>query len=61
MGNTNYCVIMPRDVFKRQTHVEMVARALNQLDIAAKVNGRHDITVYERKISFIFIECNWQH
>ncbi|KAI8057969.1 hypothetical protein BDF22DRAFT_663100 [Syncephalis plumigaleata] len=51
MGNTNYCVIMPKDVFKRRTHAEMVARALNQLDIAAEVNDRHDITVYRHKVS----------
>ncbi|RKP24696.1 hypothetical protein SYNPS1DRAFT_5036, partial [Syncephalis pseudoplumigaleata] len=52
MGNTNYSVIMPRASFKWQTYAEMVARALNQLDIPAAVNERHDITVYKRKISF---------
>ncbi|KAI9591567.1 hypothetical protein BDF19DRAFT_454501 [Syncephalis fuscata] len=46
MGNTNYCVMMPRKVFKRQTHVEMVTRALNQLDIPAVVNERYDIAVH---------------
>ncbi|KAJ1943156.1 hypothetical protein FBU59_002996, partial [Linderina macrospora] len=51
MGNTNYTVLMPRSAFTRDTCAEMVARALQQEDIAAYVNERHDVTVDGLKIS----------
>ncbi|KAF9429095.1 Biotin/lipoate A/B protein ligase, partial [Entomortierella beljakovae] len=50
MGNTNYSIMMPRDVFDRRTNVELVCRALQELDIPAIVNERHDITVDGKKI-----------
>lgn len=51
LGNTNYCVMMPRDVFKRSTSVTMIADALSNLDIPAKVNSRYDIVLGDKKIS----------
>ena len=51
LGNTNYCVMMPRDAFKRSISADMVARALRSLDIPAKVNHRFDIVIDEKKIS----------
>lgn len=51
LGNTNYCVMMPRDAFKRSTSATMVAHALHNLDIPAKVNNRFDIVLGDRKIS----------
>ncbi|KAI8822582.1 putative lipoate-protein ligase A [Fimicolochytrium jonesii] len=51
IGNTNYTIIMPRDVFDRRTNAELVTRALLQLDIPASVNERHDIVVDGKKVS----------
>ncbi|KAF8977386.1 Biotin/lipoate A/B protein ligase [Entomortierella lignicola] len=50
MGNTNYSIMMPREVFDRRTNVELVCRALQELDIPAIVNERHDITLDGKKI-----------
>lgn len=45
-GNLNYCVICPRDVFTRDRHAEMVARALQNIGaVNAMVNERHDIVL----------------
>lgn len=45
-GNLNYSVICPRDVFTRDRHAEMVARALQRIGaVNAKVNERHDIVL----------------
>ncbi|KAF9349462.1 Biotin/lipoate A/B protein ligase [Mortierella sp. AD094] len=35
LGNTNYSIMMPREVFDRRTNVELVCRALQELDIPA--------------------------
>ncbi|KAF9382183.1 Biotin/lipoate A/B protein ligase [Mortierella sp. AD011] len=35
LGNTNYSIMMPREVFDRRTNVELVCRALEELDIPA--------------------------
>lgn len=51
MGNTNYSIMMPREVFDRRTNVELICRALHELDIPASVNERHDIVVDGKKIS----------
>ncbi|KAG0257501.1 hypothetical protein DFQ27_005077 [Actinomortierella ambigua] len=51
MGNTNYSIMMPRAVFDRKTNVELVCRALHELDIPAIVNDRHDIVLEGRKVS----------
>ena len=51
LGNTNYCVMMPRSEFKRSTSVTMVSQALEQLDIPASVNSRYDIVIGDKKIS----------
>ncbi|KAF9429921.1 Biotin/lipoate A/B protein ligase [Podila epigama] len=45
LGNTNYSIMMPRDVFDRRTNVELICRALHELDIPALVNERHDIVL----------------
>lgn len=42
---------MPREAFSRRTNAELVARSLNQLDIPASVNERHDIVVDNHKVS----------
>ena len=44
-GNLNYSVICPTHDFKRDTHVEMVVRAIRQLNPRARVNERHDIVL----------------
>ncbi|KAF9105308.1 Biotin/lipoate A/B protein ligase [Mortierella sp. GBA35] len=51
-GNTNYSIMMPREVFDRRTNVELICRALHELDIPASVNERHDIVVDGKKISY---------
>jgi lipoate-protein ligase A len=48
-GNLNYSVICPRDVFTRDRHAEMVARALQRIGaVNAKVNERHDIVLTQQ-------------
>lgn len=42
---------MPREAFSRKTNAQLVARSLNQLDIPANVNERHDIVVDNHKVS----------
>lgn len=42
---------MPRESFSRKTNAELVTRSLNQLDIPASVNERHDIVVDNQKVS----------
>ncbi|KAK1535016.1 lipoyltransferase [Colletotrichum costaricense] len=45
-GNVNYSVICPPANFDRDTHAEMVVRALRSLDVeGAAVNCRHDIVM----------------
>ncbi|KAJ2489481.1 hypothetical protein IWW37_003944 [Coemansia sp. RSA 2050] len=51
LGNTNYTVVMPREVFARDMCAEMVAKALQASDIPAYVNARHDVAVDGLKIS----------
>ncbi|KAI9202523.1 Lipoyltransferase and lipoate-protein ligase [Polychytrium aggregatum] len=51
LGNSNYSIIMPREVFDRKTNAELVASALQSLDIPASVNERHDIVVDGKKVS----------
>ncbi|GAA6048019.1 hypothetical protein JCM3770_000151 [Rhodotorula araucariae] len=45
LGNTNYCVFVPRTEFDRRSNAELVTRGLNALDVPAYVNERHDICV----------------
>lgn len=48
-GNLNYSVICPRDVFTRDRHAEMVARALQNIGaVNAMVNERHDIVLTQQ-------------
>ncbi|KAL1922297.1 uncharacterized protein VTP21DRAFT_9836 [Calcarisporiella thermophila] len=42
---------MPRDAFDRRSNAQLVARALEHLDIPAYVNERHDIAVEGYKVS----------
>ncbi|CAO0790088.1 unnamed protein product [Mucor circinelloides] len=51
MGNSIYTIFMPREAFSRKTNAQLVARSLNQLDIPASVNERHDIVVDNHKVS----------
>ena len=51
LGNTNYCVFVPRLQFERKTNAELVVRALNGLEIPAFVNDRNDICVDKFKMS----------
>ncbi|KAG0341060.1 hypothetical protein BG004_006163 [Podila humilis] len=62
IGNTNYSIMMPRAVFDRRTNVELICRALHELDIPALVNERHDIVLDGKKISpnshlFCHVRC----
>jgi lipoate-protein ligase A len=51
LGNTNYCVFMPRTQFERRTNALLVSDALNNLDINTYVNDRNDICIDGYKIS----------
>ncbi|KAL7413024.1 hypothetical protein BDY24DRAFT_71388 [Mrakia frigida] len=51
LGNTNYSILIPKDMFERRPNAELVARALNTLGVDAKVNDRNDITLDGFKIS----------
>lgn len=45
-GNVNFSVICPPDVFDRDTHAEMIVRALKKLGRPnTRVNVRHDIVM----------------
>ncbi|KAL0079281.1 hypothetical protein J3Q64DRAFT_1645171 [Phycomyces blakesleeanus] len=51
MGNSIYTIYMPRHAFSRRTNADLVSRALQQLDVPAYVNDRHDIVVDGLKVS----------
>lgn len=51
LGNTNYCVFVPRTEFDRKTNAELVVRGLQKLDLSAYVNERNDICVDGFKVS----------
>ncbi|KAJ2787255.1 hypothetical protein GGI15_000861 [Coemansia interrupta] len=51
LGNTNYTVVLPRAAFARDLCASMVARALQDEDIPAYVNARHDVAVDGKKVS----------
>lgn len=51
LGNTNYSILIPKDMFERRPNAELVARALNSLGVDAKVNERNDITLDGFKMS----------
>ncbi|KAL1935044.1 hypothetical protein VTP01DRAFT_4184 [Rhizomucor pusillus] len=51
MGNSIYTIFMPRDAFSRRANAELVSRALQELDVPAYVNERHDIAVDGFKVS----------
>ncbi|TNY24189.1 Lipoyltransferase and lipoate-protein ligase [Rhodotorula diobovata] len=51
LGNTNYCVFVPRAEFDRRSNAELVTRGLQSLDVPAHVNERHDICVEGFKVS----------
>ncbi|KEI42511.1 uncharacterized protein L969DRAFT_606958 [Mixia osmundae IAM 14324] len=40
LGNTNYCLFMPRASFDRRQGAELVSSALNALDVPTRVNER---------------------
>lgn len=44
-GNVNYSVICPTANFTRDKHAEMVAMAIRQVNLRARVNERHDIVL----------------
>ncbi|CAG8582773.1 9905_t:CDS:10 [Paraglomus brasilianum] len=47
LGNTNYSLITPRNLFARKTNAEIVASALRKDGIPAHVTERHDIAGYK--------------
>ncbi|KAH7343456.1 lipoate-protein ligase A [Rhizoctonia solani] len=53
LGNTNYSVMVPREIFDRDTNAQLVASALGSQDIGipAYVNERHDVVVHGKKVS----------
>ncbi|GJN87773.1 hypothetical protein Rhopal_000728-T1 [Rhodotorula paludigena] len=55
LGNTNYCVFVPREEFDRRSNAELVTAGLNELDVPAFVNERHDIVVDGFKMSFRYL------
>ncbi|BGP29252.1 hypothetical protein JCM10296v2_000990 [Rhodotorula toruloides] len=59
LGNTNYCVFVPRLEFDRKTNAELVTAGLRRLDLEAYVNDRNDICIEGFKMSprsFSFLE-----
>ncbi|BGP59397.1 hypothetical protein NBRC10512v2_000691 [Rhodotorula toruloides] len=54
LGNTNYCVFVPRLEFDRKTNAELVTNGLKKLDLEAYVNDRNDICVEGFKMSSAF-------
>jgi hypothetical protein len=52
LGNTNYCVFVPRLEFDRRTNAELVVSGLKNLSIPASVNDRNDIVVDGFKVRF---------
>ncbi|KAK4052167.1 hypothetical protein OIV83_002462 [Microbotryomycetes sp. JL201] len=61
LGNTNYCVFVPRTGFERRTNAVMVAEALNTLEINAYVNDRNDICVDKFKMTFKLVNARAYH
>lgn len=55
LGNSNYCVFMPRQQFERRTNALLVSDALNNLDINTYVNDRNDICIDGFKISLLSV------
>lgn len=51
LGNSNYCVYVPRTQFERKTNALLVSDALNNLDINTHVNDRNDICIDGYKMS----------
>ncbi|GAA5857691.1 hypothetical protein JCM8547_004332 [Rhodosporidiobolus lusitaniae] len=51
LGNTNYCVFVPRLEFDRRTNAELVVAGLKTLEVPASVNERNDIVVDGFKVS----------
>ena len=59
LGNTNYCVFVPRTQFERKTNALLVSDALNNLDINTYVNDRNDICIDGYKIGLLWqISCS---
>ncbi|GAA6048579.1 hypothetical protein NBRC10513_000655 [Rhodotorula toruloides] len=54
LGNTNYCVFVPRLEFDRKTNAELVTAGLRRLDLEAYVNDRNDICVEGFKMRSAF-------
>lgn len=51
LGNTNYSIMVPKDIFDRRPNAELVTRALQALGVPAEVNHRSDITLDGAKMS----------
>lgn len=51
LGNLNFCFIDQKANYNKKKNCELIASALRELKIEAKVNPRFDLTVNDRKIS----------
>lgn len=51
LGNTNYSIMVPKDIFDRRPNAELITRALRSLGVPAEVNHRSDITLEGSKMS----------
>jgi lipoate-protein ligase A len=50
-GNSNYCIMVPREEFKRETNSQLVSDTLNKLGCPTYLTPRNDIAVNGSKIS----------
>ena len=51
LGNVNYTIITPKDMYDPVRNTRIILNALNGLGIRACANGRNDICIDDRKIS----------
>ncbi len=51
MGNLNYSIITPRNMYDVDRSTKVVCDALHNLGICAEINGRNDLCLNGRKIS----------
>ncbi|KAG8920521.1 Biotin/lipoate A/B protein ligase, partial [Tulasnella sp. 418] len=61
LGNINYSIMIPRTMFERRPNAELVARAIQTLNIPAEVNERNDIVVEGFKISYKIVNKRAYH
>lgn len=51
LGNLNYSIILPKEMYDVDRSTQMILDALNRLDLHAVKNGRNDICIGGKKVS----------